>query len=182
MGPTARASNIDYDARRDDPYFAYDEVPWNVVTDTSGDVFGRTRVRIGEMRESLNIVRFCLENLPEGPISISLQRTLRQEKFSHGMKPRGERLIHFIRTNGTDKVDRIDIRTPTLANWTSVAVGLVNQNLADIPVIVAAVDPCLSCTSRITVVNTRNKPIGTISLDDLRQRNQERWKEMPGHD
>jgi NADH-quinone oxidoreductase subunit D len=182
VGPTARASNVDYDARKDDPYFAYAEVPWNVVTDTSGDVYGRTRVRIGEMRESLHIVRFCLENLPEGPISVKAPKNAPAgEILSRYEAPRGE-LVHFIRTNGTDKVDRLDIRTPTLANWTSVATGLVNQNLADIPVIVAAIDPCLSCTSRIAVVNTRNRPIGMISLDDLRQQNQERWKKMQGDD
>jgi membrane-bound hydrogenase subunit alpha len=182
VGPTARASGVEYDTRRDDPYFAYAEVPWNVVTDTSGDVYGRTRVRIGELRESLNIVRFCLENLPEGPIRTKAPKTAPAgEILSRYEAPRGE-LVHFIRTNGTDKVDRLDIRTPTLANWTSVATGLVNQNLADIPVIVAAIDPCLSCTSRIIVVNTRDRPVGMISLDDLRRRNQERWKEMQGHD
>jgi NADH-quinone oxidoreductase subunit D len=84
--------------------------------------------------------------------------------------PRGE-LVHFIRTNGTDKAERIDIRTPTLANWTSVALSLVNRNIADIPVIVAAIDPCLSCTSRITVVNNRDRTTGIVTLDDLRKRN-----------
>ena len=53
VGPTARASGVDYDVRRDDPYLAYAEVPWNVITDTNGDVYGRTRVRIGELWESI---------------------------------------------------------------------------------------------------------------------------------
>ena len=76
-------------------------------------------------------------------------------------------LVHFIRTNNTDKVERLDIRTPTLANWTSVAVSLVNQNLADIPVIVAAIDPCLSYTSRITIVNERGRKTGEMTWDEL---------------
>ncbi len=182
VGPTARASGVDYDIRKDDPYFAYGEIPWNVVTDTNGDVYGRTRVRIGELRESLNITRFCLENLPEGPIGTKPPRTAPAgEILSRYEAPRGE-LVHFIRTNGTDKVDRLDIRTPTLANWTSVAVGLVDQNLADIPVIVAAIDPCLSCTSRITVVDTRNNPTGTMTIDDLRRQNRERWKDLQVYD
>jgi membrane-bound hydrogenase subunit alpha len=153
VGPTARASGVDYDVRRDDPYLAYAEVPWNVITDNHGDVYGRTRVRIGELWESTQIVRNCLENIPAGPIRIDAPKNApKDEILSRYEAPRGE-LAHYIRTNGTDKVERVDIRSPTLANWTSVAMCLVNQNLADIPVIVAAIDPCLSCTCRMVVVN-----------------------------
>ena len=174
VGPTARASGVDYDIRSDDPYIAYAEAPWKVVTDTHGDVYGRTCVRIGELGESLKIVRYCLEHLPEGPIRVTTPKAApKGEIFSRYEAPRGE-LAHFIRTNGTDKVERLDIRTPTLANWTSVAICLVNQNLADIPVIVAAIDPCLSCTSRITVVNDYDRTEGVITLDELRIRNRAR--------
>jgi NADH-quinone oxidoreductase subunit D len=178
VGPTARASGIDYDVRKDDPYLAYADVPWTVVTDTHGDVYGRTRVRVWELQESVKIVRFCLENIPEGPIRVPAPKNApKGEILSRYEAPRGE-LAHFIRTNGTDKVERVDIRTPTLANWTSVAMCLVNQNIADIPVIVAAIDPCLSCTSRITLLDTRTKKEGIMSFDDLirryRSRNPER--------
>ena len=156
VGPTARASGVDYDVRRDDPYLAYAEVPWNVITDNHGDVYGRTRVRIGELWESTQIVRSCLENIPAGPIRVDAPKNApKGEILSRYEAPRGE-LAHYIRTNGTDKVERVDIRSPTLANWTSVAMCLVNQNLADIPVIVAAIDPCLSCTCRMVVVNQKS--------------------------
>jgi NADH-quinone oxidoreductase subunit D len=155
VGPTARASGVDYDTRRDDPHLAYGEVPWNVVTDTHGDVYGRTVVRIGELWESSQIIRYCLENLPDGPIRVPAPKNAPPGEFlSRVEAPRGE-LVHFIRTNGTDMVERVDIRTPTLANWTSVAACLVNQNIADIPVIIAAIDPCLACTSRMVVVTKR---------------------------
>jgi membrane-bound hydrogenase subunit alpha len=170
VGPTARASGVDYDARRDNPYLLYNEIPWNVVTDSNGDVYGRTRVRIGELMESLKITRFCLENLPEGPARVNAPKNApKGEILSFYEAPRGE-LVHFIRTNDTDRVERIDIRTPTLANWTSVAMCLVNQNLADIPVIVAAIDPCLSCTSRITVVDKGEDNPYVVTLDELRKR------------
>jgi Ni,Fe-hydrogenase III large subunit len=156
VGPTARASGVDYDVRRDDPYLAYAEVPWNVITDNNGDVYGRTRVRIGELWESTQIVRSCLENIPAGPVRIDAPKNApKGEILSRYEAPRGE-LAHYIRTNGTDKVERVDIRSPTLANWTSVAMCLIGQNLADIPVIVAAIDPCLSCTCRMVVVNRKN--------------------------
>jgi NADH-quinone oxidoreductase subunit D len=167
VGPTARASGVDYDIRKDDPYIAYADVPWKVITDTHGDVYGRTLVRIGELQQSVEIIRYCLANLPAGPIKVTTPRAApRGEVLSRYEAPRGE-LVHFIRTNNTDKVERLDIRTPTLANWTSVAVSLVHQNLADIPVVVAAIDPCLSCTSRITIVNERGKKTGEMTWDDL---------------
>jgi membrane-bound hydrogenase subunit alpha len=161
VGPTARASGVDYDVRRDDPYLAYAEVPWSVITDNHGDVYGRTRVRIGELWESTQIVRNCLENIPAGPIRVDAPKNApKGEVLSRYEAPRGE-LAHYIRTNGTDRVERVDIRSPTLANWTSVAMCLVNQNLADIPVIVAAIDPCLSCTCRMVVVNQKDSTRGT---------------------
>ena len=177
VGPTARASGVEYDIRRDQPYIAYNEIPWKVATSTSGDVYGRTIVRITEMQESLGIVRHCLEALPEGAIRVDSPKTAPEtEVLSRYEAPRGE-LVHFIRTNNTDKVERVDIRTPTLANWTSVAVSLVGQNLADIPVIVAAIDPCLSCTSRITVVNEKGKTIRKLSFEQLRKHADEFYRE-----
>ncbi len=176
VGPTARASAIDYDVRKDDPYCAYADAPWKVVSDDHGDVYGRTLVRIGELQQSVNIIRYCLENLPAGPIRVAPPRAApRAEVLSRYEAPRGE-LVHFIRTNNTDKVERLDIRTPSLANWTSVAVSLVNQNLADIPVVVAAIDPCLSCTSRITIVNERGKKTGEMTWDELSEHGREFYR------
>jgi NADH-quinone oxidoreductase subunit D len=177
VGPTARASGVNIDARKDDPYLAYADVPWDVVTDTHGDVYGRTCVRIGELRESAKIVRYCLEHLPDGDIRVPTPKAApKGEILSRYEAPRGE-LVHFIRTNGTDKVERLDIRTPTLANWTSVAMCLTGQNLADIPVIVAAIDPCLSCTSRITVLDNNENTGGILTFDELRKRSRARWQE-----
>jgi NADH-quinone oxidoreductase subunit D len=167
VGPTARASGVEYDIRRDDPYLAYPEIPWKVVTDSSGDVYGRTLVRIGELQESLGIIRYCLEHLPEGKIGIPAPKVAPEaEIFSRYEAPRGE-LVHFMRTNGTDRVERLDIRTPTLANWTSVTVSLVNQHIADIPVIVAAIDPCLSCTSRITILSEQGRERAGMTWEQL---------------
>jgi len=180
VGPTARASGIEYDIRRDDPYLAYDEVPFEVVTDTHGDVYGRTLVRIGELLQSVGIVRHALENLPGGPIKVATPRAApRAEILSRYEAPRGE-LVHFIRTNNTDKVERLDIRTPTLANWTSVAVSLVGQHLADIPVVVAAIDPCLSCTSRVTIVDREDRETKTMTWEELRAHGMRFYREKRG--
>ncbi len=180
VGPTARASGIDYDIRKDDPYAAYEEIPFQVVTDDHGDVFGRTLVRIGELRESVRILRHALENLPAGPVRVNPPRAApKAEILSRYEAPRGE-LVHYIRTNNTDKVERLDIRTPTLANWTSVAVSLVGNNLADIPVVVAAIDPCLSCTSRITVVEADGGRTSEMTWDELRAHGIRFYREREG--
>ncbi len=168
VGPTARASGVEYDIRRDDPYAAYDEIPFRVVTDDRGDVLGRTLVRVGELKESLSMVIHGLENLPPGDIRVAAPRMAPMaEILSRYEAPRGE-LAHYIRTNNTDKVARLDIRTPTLANWTSVAASLPGRHLADLPVVVAAIDPCLSCTSRITIVD-RDRPASTMTWEELRE-------------
>jgi NADH-quinone oxidoreductase subunit D len=169
VGPTARASGVPYDIRKDDPHLAYDEVPWKIVTDAHGDVYGRTLVRIGELQESLKIIQHCLENLPNGLCRVPAPKTAPEaEVFSRYEAPRGE-LVHFIRTNGTDKVERIDVRTPPLANWTSVATALMHRNIADIPVIVAAIDPCMACTSRIQIVrNYERKVDGIMTWEEVR--------------
>jgi len=180
VGPTARASGVDYDVRKDDPYLSYPDVPWKVVTDDHGDVFGRTLVRVGELVESTNIVRHCLENLPEGAIRIQPPRAApKGEVLSRYEAPRGE-LVHFIRTNNTDKAERLDIRTPTLANWTSVAASLPGNHIADIPVVVAAIDPCLSCTSRITIVDPEGAETGTMTWDELRAHGIRFYREREG--
>jgi len=72
IGPTGRASGIDRDTRRDDPYAAYDELEFKVVTDDHCDVFGRTLVRLGELMEvaktSLEIKRKVLEKFTENSL------------------------------------------------------------------------------------------------------------------
>ena len=62
-GPNLRASGVDWDLRRDQPYLAYDQVDFNVPVYAEGDVYARYRVRVDEMRESTRIVDQCLRRL-----------------------------------------------------------------------------------------------------------------------
>ncbi|MCL5070470.1 MAG: nickel-dependent hydrogenase large subunit [Actinobacteria bacterium] len=62
VGPVARASGVDRDTRRDDPYAAYDEVSFKVITVDNEDVYGRTLVRVGELMESYSIIRQVIKN------------------------------------------------------------------------------------------------------------------------
>ena len=169
VGPTARGSGVNSDVRRDDAYLAYDEVPFKVITADNGDVLGRTIVRAGELAQSIEMTRWALENLPPGEIRKPAARTAPMgEAVSRYEAPRGE-LVHFIRGNNTDKADRFAVRTPTMANWPSVVEALRDQNIADIPIVVAAIDPCMSCTSRITFLKADEDKAWTWSWDRLRE-------------
>ena len=66
-GPVLRASGVDWDLRKAEPYLAYGEVDFDVPVYPNGDVFDRYKVRVDEMRESVRIVRQCLDRMPDGP-------------------------------------------------------------------------------------------------------------------
>lgn len=167
VGPTARGSTVPFDIRRDDPYLAYEEVPFEVITSTHCDVFGRVEVRAHEILQSVRMSTYILENMPPGELSVRAPRMAPAGEYvSRYEAPRGE-LVHYIRTNGTDKVDRLSVRTPTLANWPSVIEAIQGHVIADIPVVVAAIDPCLSCTSRTTFVNVDTGRRSVMEWDDL---------------
>ncbi|MGB9552843.1 MAG: NADH dehydrogenase subunit, partial [bacterium] len=171
VGPTARGSGVDYDVRRDFPYAAYDQIPFRVITSDRGDVLGRTLVRVGEIVEAVKIIRYALENLPEGPIAVRVPRKVPQgESTSRYEAPRGE-CIHYVRSNGTEKPDRVKVRAPTLANLVSIRHCLLNQQVADIPIIIAAIDPCLSCTDRLILLKQAGAKEGEIlTWEELRRR------------
>ena len=152
VGPVARASDLSTDVRVIDPYAAYNEMPFAIVTDTHCDVYGRAIVRIKEILESIALIRYALDNLPDGPLAVAFPRKLPVgEVLSRTEAPRGEDM-HYIRSNGTDKPDRVHIRAATEANWHCMKHMLEGDYLADVPIIIAAIDPCYSCTDRAIVL------------------------------
>ena len=153
VGPTGRASNVDRDVRRDDPYAAYSEVSFNVITDDHNDIYGRTLVRVKELMESYKIVRQILKNLPEGSLAVKAPRKIPAgEATSRYEAPRGEDM-HYVKANGTEKPERVKMRAPTLANVQAVKHMLKDRFLADVPIVIAAIDPCFSCTDRLISIN-----------------------------
>jgi membrane-bound hydrogenase subunit alpha len=154
VGPTARASGVDRDVRRDDPYAAYPELSFKVITSDHNDVYGRTLVRVGELMQSYSIIRQVLAQLPEGPISVKAPRKIPAgEALSRYEAPRGED-VHYVKANGTDKPERVKVRAPTLANVQVVAHMMKDRYLADLPIVIAAIDPCFSCTDRMISVRS----------------------------
>ena len=77
------------------------------------------------------------------------------EAVSRYEAPRGED-IHYTRSNGTDIPERVKVRAPTLANLASITYMIEGGYLADVPIIIAAIDPCFSCTDRMIRVTDAN--------------------------
>ncbi|MDD5679725.1 MAG: nickel-dependent hydrogenase large subunit [Candidatus Omnitrophica bacterium] len=169
VGPTARASGINQDVRRDDPYIAYGELDFDVITDNHNDVYGRTLVRVKELMESYKMIRQIIKNMPDGPISVKAPRKIPPgEAVSRYEAPRGED-FHYVRANGTEKPDRVKLRPPTLANVQAVSKMLEAGYLADMPIVIAAIDPCFSCTDRtITINNADTKKKETFIWNKMR--------------
>lgn len=169
VGPTARASGVDRDTRRDDPYAAYSELDFKVITDDHCDVYGRTLVRCGELMESYKIVRQAVKNLPEGPITVKAPRKIPAgEAVSRYEAPRGE-CMHYVKSNGTEKPERVKVRAPTLANVQCVAKMLEDRQLADLPIVIAAIDPCFSCTDRIIGVKEKGSKKRVMKWEEVRE-------------
>jgi NADH-quinone oxidoreductase subunit D len=153
VGPTARASGVRRDVRKDDPYAAYGQLSFEVVTDNHCDVYGRAVVRVKELLESYKIIRQALKDMPDGPISVRMPRSIPAgEALSRYEAPRGED-VHYVKGNGTDKPERVKVRAPTLANVQAVKHMLRDRFLADMPIVIAAIDPCFSCTDRTVSLN-----------------------------
>jgi NADH-quinone oxidoreductase subunit D len=169
VGPTARASGVDRDTRRDDPYAAYGELDFKVITDDHCDVYGRTLVRCGELMEAYKITRQALNDMPDGPISVKAPRKIPAgEAVSRYEAPRGE-CMHYVKSNGTEKPERVKVRAPTLANVQCVAKMLEDRQLADLPIVIAAIDPCFSCTDRLVGVKEKGFKKKTFEWEQLRE-------------
>ncbi|MFH0921321.1 MAG: nickel-dependent hydrogenase large subunit [Fibrobacterota bacterium] len=170
IGPTGRASGFACDVRRTDPYLAYGELDFKVITDNHCDVYGRAVVRLLELMETYKMIRQIINNMPDGPITVKVPRKIPAgEAVSRYEAPRGED-IHYVKSNGTDKPERVKVRAPTLANVQAVKKMVENYYLADLPITIAAIDPCFSCTDR-TIAITRGEKGRTdvVNWDTLRQ-------------
>ncbi|WP_428898551.1 NADH-quinone oxidoreductase subunit D [Parelusimicrobium proximum] len=173
-GPMARASGVKRDVRKDDPYFLYGELNFNVITADTCDVFGRLVVRALEMQESCKILKQVLNWMPEGAVSVKIPLKLPVGTAVNRCEaPRGED-IHLVRSDGGLNPARVKVRAPTLANFESVAYMLKGDQLADAALIIAAIDPCFSCTDRATIIRPDNKSI--MTWKDIRQHGIEFYK------
>ena len=150
VGPTARASGIPQDLRRDAPYAAYAELEFEVPVETSGDVRARLLVRAYEILESCKIIRQAIEKLPHGEIARSESKYgfVTGTAISRVEAPRGE-VVYIVSWKENSRTpSRVHVRTPTYVNMPAVRWMVQGARVADAPLIQASIDPCYSCTDR----------------------------------
>jgi len=170
VGPTLRASGVKNDVRADDPYAAYDEIPFNVVTHDGGDVLSRILVRCEEILESIEITRYALDHMPKGMTRVRVPMAVPPgETVSRVEAPRGE-LIHYAKSNGTARPERYKVRSPTLGNIPALCKMLIGCHVADIPIILAGIDPCFACMDRMTFIDLSNGDEWVWTMQELRRR------------
>jgi len=181
VGPHLRASGVKHDVRLDDPYSGHDEVPFNVVTYDTCDCYGRVKVRMDEVLESLSMISYALDNLPSGDYRLKISPFFKApegESLSRVEAPRGE-LVHYSISNGGTNPYRYKVRTPTLANLLSVAVMLKSKGdyevyIADVPAILGGIDPCICCTARVIITDEVKKKRKVTTLTELERYARER--------
>lgn len=154
VGPTLRGSGINSDVRKDDPYAAYGELDFEVITEEDGDVRAKSLVRARETLESIKIIEQALDNLPSGEIAIKPGEPLEKEEIGRAEAPRGE-LVYYIKSNGTNIPERVKVRTPSFANDFTLIEMLRGDLLQNARIIIESIDPCFACTDRLTVVDTK---------------------------
>jgi NADH-quinone oxidoreductase subunit D len=168
VGPTARASGVARDIRIEAPYAAYGNFPIELTLETAGDLSARFVVRINELFECYRLIRAIIKDMPVGELTTRVPRRIKAaETVSRVEAPRGE-LFYFLKSNGTDTPERIRVRTPTICNMTSVIKLAVGHQLADVPMILAGVDPCFSCNDRMILLEKSGEKRG-LTWDALRQ-------------
>lgn len=158
LGPTARASGVARDLRKDSPYGAYDKVEWDMIVTHNGDVFDKVVVRVLETFESIKIIKNCLLNLPSGEIDANIKDIPPGEGIGFIEAPRGE-CFHYVKSDGTNRPVRHKVRAPTFMNLPTYKATVIGEYISDATIILAAIDPCYCCTERMTVCNTKRKKI-----------------------
>lgn len=146
VGPMARASGIAQDQRMSG-YAAYSELDFKPIVATKGDSLARTVVRIGEIFQSIDLIHQCISQMPEGDIKVPVKGFPNGEYFTRLEQPRGE-VIYYVKASGSKFLDRVRVRTPTFANLPALLETLKGCALADVPILILTIDPCISCTER----------------------------------
>ncbi len=148
VGPVARASGVGIDLRKHAPYAYYDELSFNVVTMSGGDVWTRAMVRILETIEAIHLCQQMVEKLPSGDIVVTIKRKVPAGEFiSRSEAPRGE-VVYFVKSDGSQTPARVKVRTPTLTALITLPQQLRGLQMADVSAVVAGVDLCIACADR----------------------------------
>jgi len=181
VGPTARASGVPKDVRQDHAYGAYADLDIKAITPdvltgtVVGDVYDRIVVRLLEVKQSVEIIERCLVEMPPGAILtepkiaklLAMLKKAEGEGVGRTEAPRGE-CLHYVRLEaGEETLTTWKIRAPTYVNLMAIPTMLKGGQIADVPITFASIDPCLSCTNRAVVVDTKTNKRALLTNEEL---------------
>jgi NADH-quinone oxidoreductase subunit D len=149
-GPNLRASGVAYDLRKIENYLPYDEVEFDVASQTGGDCFDRYVVRLDEIRESVRIVRQAVDQMPSGPLQAKVPRILKAPKgqvYSRAENPKGEFGFHIV-SEGGKMPYRLKIRSTSFSNLSILPWILQGQLIPDLVAIMGSLDFVLGDVDR----------------------------------
>ncbi len=191
VGPVARAAGVKKDVRQDMPYLAYADLDLHAITPEDfglapiGDVYDNIVVRLLEVGQSIEIIESCLETMPDGPLSSipkvpALLAALKKadgEGIGRHEAPRGE-VIHYIRLEeGKEEPAAWKVKAPTYSNLMAWVPKFLGDEVADIPIIAASIDPCMCCMDRVHIVD-EGSTVSTRLKEDLIRLSREKTRRM----
>jgi membrane-bound hydrogenase subunit alpha len=192
VGPTVRASGVRSDLRESSPYEAYGDfgvravVPQDYYDKAYGDVFDRFLVRVHEVYQSLDIIEKVMAGLPEGDImwEKNLNKVLAFLKKAEGTgiasieAPRGDdtHVVHL--ESGDENVTWWKVRAPTYANAVSWPLMFRNNELADAPLIINSIDPCISCMERMLATDSSTGARKVVTRAELLEKCREKTRRL----
>jgi len=166
-GPILRATGVEWDIRKSNPYSGYDKFEFDIPTRTNGDVYDRYLVRMEEMRQSLRIVKQALDGIPQGDFvaripgvvlppkeqvvsnieSMIFHFKLVVEGFCppkgevyHSIEsPKGE-IGYYIVSDGTQKPYRVKVRPPCFVNLSALPKMIEGRLIADVVAVIGSID------------------------------------------
>jgi NADH-quinone oxidoreductase subunit D len=166
-GPNLRASGIAWDLRKAQPYDGYEEMDFDIAIGKNGDCYDRYLVRVEEMRQSIRIIKQCLEKMPTGPVRVNDRKIMSPPRaemkssmealihhfklYTEGYKvpagevyaaveaPKGEFGVYIV-SDGTNRPYRCRIRAPGFAHLQGMDFMLRGHMLPDVPAVLGSID------------------------------------------
>jgi NADH-quinone oxidoreductase subunit D len=142
-GPCLRASGVDYDVRRAEPYGIYDRFEFEIPTDERGDNMARFDVRLREMVESMKIIEQAVADIPDGPIMPAKPKKrykVPEGEYYFAVESARGHYGTYILADGSDVPAKMKLRTPSFSNLSSMVDGLAHTAVADTIAILGSID------------------------------------------
>jgi NADH-quinone oxidoreductase subunit D len=140
-GPSLRASGVNFDVRRHEPYSIYPQLDFEVPVETGGDAYARYRVRMREMSQSLKIIEQLIDKIPAGEWkSEKLPRFVPRGEYYFAVEAaRGSFGMHLV-SDGTLQPYKLKLRTPSFSNLAALPVMARDGFVADVVSILGSID------------------------------------------